>query len=70
MPQVQKETKVHKKVLDPETSQGAVLALEKVSLDSIFKKQSRYICRVPTERPGHEVLPTRAREQWPRELPV
>lgn len=66
MPQVQKETKVHKKVLDSKTPQGTVLAPEKVSLDSVFKKQSRYICSIPTERPGHEVLPTRAGKQWPR----
>ena len=42
-------------------SPGAVLAPEKVSLDRIFKKQSRYICSIPTERPGHEVLPTRGK---------
>lgn len=67
---MQKETKVHKEVLDSKTSQGTVLAPEKVSLDSIFKKQSRYIRSIPTERPGHEVLPTRAGEQWSRQLPV
>ena len=36
-----------------------MLTFEKISLDSIFKKQSWYICRISPARPRHEMLFTR-----------
>lgn len=38
-----------------------MLTFEKISLDSIFKKQSWYICRISPERPRHEMLLTRGK---------
>lgn len=68
--QMQKETEVHQKILDSETTKGAMLTLETISLDSISEKQGWYICWISLTRPRHEMLLVRAWKQWPRKLPV